>query len=353
MKTQNKQVITVFLLMLVAGISIWYLGSLPIEENRFAFDWRMFWQATHSFRIDYTGVLVFNPPWTLALLWVFTIFPLSASWAFFSFFTLSCLGLYIQRQNGVWKWSGTFFLLSVSYPVLRELADGNLEILLLAGILLVLWAVEKQSSLGLAAAIVLLSTKFQESWLLLIAIGILVLREWPKPKIWKAVLWLAAYITPFLVWKWQPWLIAVGKFPAEFSFNSSLLATLARLNVPVLLSMLFWFIIFVGTIWGTRHKGKGRIEAGLLITASMLLAPYSGNSVLVPFVIATEQALQKRILPGALLIGLYNIPYIFLSQIGFRVDWEYTYWCGALFLTWLIYLWMIRKGHLPEAATHV
>ena len=115
----------------------------------------------------------------LALLWVLTIFPLSASWAFFSFFTLSCLGLYIQRKNGVWKWPGTFFLLSLSFPVLRELADGNLEILLLEGILLVLWPVEKQSSLGLAAAIVLLSTKFQESWLLLIAMGILVLREWP------------------------------------------------------------------------------------------------------------------------------------------------------------------------------
>ena len=42
MKTLNKQVIAVFLLMLIAGISIWFLSSLPIEENRFAFDWRMF-----------------------------------------------------------------------------------------------------------------------------------------------------------------------------------------------------------------------------------------------------------------------------------------------------------------------
>ena len=100
MKTQNKQVITVFLLMLVAGISIWYLGSLPIEENRFAFDWRMFWQATHSFRIDYTGVLVFNPPWTLALLWVFTIFPLSASWAFFSFFYSFLSGFVYPTTKG-------------------------------------------------------------------------------------------------------------------------------------------------------------------------------------------------------------------------------------------------------------
>jgi hypothetical protein len=79
---------------------------------------------------------------------------------------------------------------------------------------------------------------------------------------------------------------------------------LARLKVPALLSILFWFIILIGTFLGTRYKGKGRIEVGLLITASMLLAPYSGNSVLVPFVIAMDQALQKRILPSALLIGI-------------------------------------------------
>jgi len=351
MNSLRQRVILVFLFVFAAGISIWFLGSLSINEARFAIDWRMFWQATHNFSIDYTGGLVFNPPWTLALLWPFTIFPLSTSWALFSFFTLACLGLFLKRQNEIRKWSATFLLFSVSYPVLRELADGNLEIFLIAGLLLFLWAEKNQSSWGLAGSIVLLSTKFQESWLLLIAIGIFILRQWPKPKLLKTALLLAAYLIPLLIWKWQPWLVSVAQFPVEFAFNSSLAATLARIEIPVPLTILLWLTIFIGTLWRIGWKKIERLEGGLLVTASMLLAPYSGNSVLVPFVIATDQALQKRNAYTALLIVLYNVPYIFLSQIAFRVNWEYTYWCGVLFLTWILLIWMTKRNRLPATAT--
>lgn len=340
------------LLFLLAVGALWFIGNLSVDE-KFAVDWRMFWRATHNFHIDYTRGLVFNPPWTLALLWPFTVFPLPTSLALFSLFTLACLGVFLKRDNDIRRWGLTLLLVSISYPVLRELVDGNLDVFVVAGLLLFLWADKKQSSWGLAGAVVLLSIKFQESWMLVLAIGFYVIRDWPKPKIWKAVLLTFAYIAPFLIANWRPWLDSIMRFPAESAFNSSLVGTLARIGAPTTLTIVLWLLIFIGTLWGIGWKKIGRQESGLLVTASMLLAPYSGNSVLVPFIVGTDQALQRGSAWGALLLVLYNIPYLFIGQVELRINWEYTYWCVVLFLTWISLILMSRKNRPLDSSARL
>jgi len=310
-----KKIASMFLLFIILTYTFGRLGEYFVTIPGFILDWEMYWKATHNFSINYEGVRIFNPPWTLALLWPITIWPFAVSGGFFVFSTLVTLALSVPRKSNLFKWGSYLLLLSLSYPAARQLVDGNMEFLIILGVLLFLWALETETPWAAAASLILLSSKPQESWLLLLSAALWVLLKWPREKIAKVAALSVIYVVPFLIWEWRSWIL-----------------------------------VLLATLWGLQ-KGWSKLrnhEVAMLITASMLLAPYSGSSFLVPFVIGVFPVLQSGSFVGYVLLALYYLPYLFLGQTSIRAEWEYTYWTGVLLLTWAALLWMIRAGKLSE-----
>jgi len=345
-----KKIASMFLLFIILTYTFGRLGEYFVTIPGFILDWEMYWKATHNFSINYEGVRIFNPPWTLALLWPITIWPFAVSGGFFVFSTLVTLALSVPRKSNLFKWGSYLLLLSLSYPAARQLVDGNMEFLIILGVLLFLWALETETPWAAAASLILLSSKPQESWLLLLSAALWVLLKWPREKIAKVAALSVIYVVPFLIWKWPAWFEALRRFPIGSDIDSSIWGALSRFELPEPVIFGSWIVVLLATLWGLQ-KGWSKLrnhEVAMLITASMLLAPYSGSSFLVPFVIGVFPVLQSGSFVGYVLLALYYLPYLFLGQTSIRAEWEYTYWTGVLLLTWAALLWMIRAGKLSE-----
>jgi hypothetical protein len=93
-----------------------------------------------------------------------------------------------------------------------------------------------------------------------------------------------------------------------------------------------------------------REKAAMLITASLMLAPYAaGNSFLTPFAIGIIPMWQTRRRLGWLLIALVNVQFIW--QFAFR---DFAYWNGGYYntalmiLIWAIWCWQIYKTEITD-----
>ncbi len=126
----------------LAVLFIWAFSLFPVDKPDQALDWKNFYQSTHGFRID-PDHRVFNPPWILALLWPFTAWSLSISRGLAAFVTLIVFVLCVPRNKSNLLWLLSIFLLILSYPMLRNLMDGNLEAFIAGGALLGLYATRK------------------------------------------------------------------------------------------------------------------------------------------------------------------------------------------------------------------
>lgn len=338
MRTKNLLVVV---LLLAAGLLfVWSFSHLPTEDSRLAIDWKQIWQGTHGFRVEYTVTELRTPPWLLPLIWPFTLLPLGLSWGLAAFVTLIVLIISVPRDAGTKKWLLGLFTMATSYLALRQLIDGNLEVLVIGGALLLLLALERKSAWLLVAGLVLASAKIQETWLLLIAMAVVIAKAWPRRQLLKAFAIVLTVALPFLIWKGSAWLNAMIYFPwPGTAIDSSLQATLARLGLPRLLYWILWLGIMAATIYFFLRRGwqLGRLEAGFLVTAGLLLGPYAAsNSVLTPFAIGAIPFFQKRVWRGTILIALVDLPYLFLGRPELRQAWEANYWTGFLLIVWFL-----------------
>ena len=325
----KRQVALVFILLaIVLCLTLWVFDRIPIENSGLAVDWRGIWAGLRAGRPSYqTGLRV--PPWGVILLLPFGFLSMRASWGLVTLATLAAL---VACLPGEWSRPRKLLagaLLATSYSTLRLVADGNLEFLIIAGILLAGWALSKGSGWGLAVAVLLMTLKIQETWLFLAAIGIHVFRTWPRNR------WLtAAGITILLasaplIWLGREWWTAfVGIQEKGSLMDASLWAGLARLGVPAWAIALVWAAI-LGAIVLLALKGpspKERIWAGLLVSTSLLLAPYAGgNSLLTGFAIGVVPLLAAWPVAGVFLFLLDDIKYILPG--GFN------YWWGGIHAT--------------------
>jgi hypothetical protein len=337
-------------LLLGAALFAWVLSFLPIQEAGLGIDWRVFWEATHGLRADYSSGLLFSPPWILPLLWPLTLFPFVTSWALAAFALLVTLILSVPAQRSRPRWAIGVLLLCLSYPALRQFADGNLEFLLIAGSLLVLWALPRKQLWPLAFGILLLSSKAQATWLFLLFLGLQAWKTLSRRDLLFLVAALSGVILPTLALRGREWLAALAGFPFTGSaIDSSLKATVGRLGAPPLAFWLLAVLILLSTMSVLRRSpGLTRSHAALLLTASLLLAPYAAsNSVLTPLAIGVIPLFQKRPWLGILLLGLFYLPYAVLGHTDLRTAWEASYWTVVLLLTWLVLLWDLAQEPAP------
>lgn len=351
----KQKILIISLLIIVASALVWVFASLPLEPSGMAIDWKLFYSTTHGFKIDYPENRLFTPPWVLALLWPLTVWPLPLSRGSAAVATIVVLLFSVPRTPHRWKLMSSAGLLLFSYPAVRHLVDGNLEAMIVGGVLLAVFALRKQSVPLMCLAVILLSAKVQESWLFLLALAFYLWRDWPKKLIGQTLVAFSACVAPFIIWKGEEWLQVFLQFPFSSSarpiIDSSLLFVLSGFGVADWLVYVIWGLVFLVTIlliFRSRSK-LDRSRAALLVTGGLVLSPYvAGNSLVVPLALGIIPLYQERPWRGLLLFSLYSLPYLVITQIGLRHAWENVYWAAVLLVTWLVLVWDLKiKATVP------
>jgi hypothetical protein len=242
-------------------------------------------------------------------------------------------------------------LLATSYLSLRHIADGNLEGFVIAGILLLLYGFTQGNFWLLLAGLLLAPIKTQETWILLLATGYYLVTTWPRRR-WLALGGLLALVAiPTLLWKGQEWFLSMSTSPFRNSImDSSLLAALYRLGWPGWASAIVWVSIAAVTVWvmAATPKTLSREKAGLLITAGLILSPYSaGNSVLTVLAIGIVPLLFKRPLIGFGLFLLVDLPFFFPTS--FAYNFSAFYWTAILLIVFGVLIWSVKTTDQPQS----
>jgi hypothetical protein len=250
----------------------------------------------------------------------------------------------VPRSANKRLWVISLLLLMLSYQALRQILDGNLEAIVIAGALLLLWALRTQSAWGIAIASVLLSIKIQETWFLLGVTGVYLVLDWPRAKLaWAAAL-TTLFVLPFALWKGDVWIQKVAQSLASVQLiggpnNVSLQALMLQLEFDACARSLLIFLFLLATllIFLKLRTAPTRFSAAGLIIAGQLAAPYCSNtSAITPFAIGIIPLLHKRPRVGMALIIIYYLVYPMLLIIpeGPRLAWETPYWTTVLLVSW-------------------
>ena len=338
-----NQLAFVFLITLACILIVWAFSTLPLDQPGQAVDWKVFYQSTHQFQISYPGNRVYNPPWVLVLLWPLTILSLPMSRGLAALVTLAVFFISVPRINDRVKWASSVLLLLFSYPMIRHLMDGNLEAMIVGGVLLALYSMRKQSVVLMVVSLILLSSKVQESWLFVFALVLLLWRDWPRKPAFQSLLGAGIFALPFFIWKGAEWQAALQVFPySQTAIDSNLLFVLAKLGVNEWIAWTAWAGILATTLYVLAYPkiGLDRSRAAFLIIAGLMLSNYAaGDSLVTPLALGVIPFFQRKPWIGFSLVMLYFLPYSALTDIQLRLAWENVYWAGVLLITWALLAW--------------
>jgi hypothetical protein len=333
----TKAIISIVLIALAIFSLFIFFILLPIENTSLALDWHGIWLGIRGGRIHY-GTGLRNPPWSLLPILPLGLVPFRISWALISILTILVLIVSVPRSSNRWFLPLGSLLLVTSFPSLQHIADGNLEAIVLVGIMLSLYGYNSEKPIPLAIGILLCSAKPQESALFLLVIGIGSLLRWPFRKVCSYLAIVIIVITPSMLIAGEEWLQAFKGIEHRGSImDVSLVASMNRLNIPVWIILISWVVLLVLTLRLAFIKGESfsRIRAGFLISASLLLSPYAaGNNLLTVLAIGTLPLLMKHPLAGILLFATTDLQYIIPASI--RFPWGATYVTLLLLLNWLV-----------------
>ncbi len=324
-----------------------FFHSLPVEESQLGIDWRGLWQGLRGGWPSY-GTGLRNPPWSLLPLLPLGLLSFRTSWALLAAATIVVELISIPRGRTRRRvWPVALFLVT-SYPSIRNIADGNLEVLTMAGVLLALSAHRTDNPWWLAAGALLASAKPQETWLLLVVLAWFVLRSWSRERSLRAFAGATIVVIGTTLLSGKEWLEALLAIEQRGSImDIGLSSTAARLGLPPLVIGSLWLFILAVTVYFALASGLSmeRHKAGMLISASLLLAPYAaGNSLLTVVAIGVVPLFWSRLslaLPMALLVDL---PYLAIGRDEIRFAYGAYYAAGLLFIAWLVFVWLVRRN---------
>jgi len=345
-------------LVLSAAIAISvivFFARLPIAGSSLGIDWRAIWTGLTNGQIHYDGGLR-NPPWIALLLAPLGFLSFPISWGVINLLTLIVIFLSVPRPPARARRTvqrrfllSAFFML-VSWPLLRQLADGNVEWLVIGGTLLIIASQSKQAAVLFALGLLLITAKAQEGWLLLIAAGAQVLTRWPTRRWLISVAIGAVVIVPTFIWLGAAWLHSDLNIPERGTLvDMSWQATANRINLPGTLAVIGWLAILVISFYVSYQSWRlrrptSRSQAGALIAASLLLAPYSaGNSILAILSVGVIPLFQLKPRLGLALILLCDAPALMPSTF------QYQYGADFATLTALIVWGILCRVALQEA----
>ena len=333
----------------------WGLARLPLEETAFAIDWKGIWQSIQGGKIHY-GPSLHNPPWSLLPILPLGFLPLVESWALLSLGTLLVMVESVPRvPNRLLYMLGVLLLIS-SYPAVRHLVDGNLEGVVLAGLLLLLFGYRAHHPAALAWGLLLASAKPQETWLVLPAVVVATLRHWPGRSVLRYSAIVALVALPLLAWYNAAWVRAVVSIEQRGSLmDSSLIATLTRLSAPDALIVCAWAGVLALTLYALytwRDDAFSPLQAAFLVAAALMLAPYAaGNSLVTVVALGAVPLFLETPLLGLLLLAATDAQYFFSASFRYHAGASYV--TAVLLLSWVtlgVYVQRRRRAQAPPSA---
>jgi hypothetical protein len=310
-----------------------FAHQIDIENNSLAYDWKIIWRSIENGRVHW-GDGMYNPPWTVLFILPLGFLSLQTSWGIVMFLTLAVLIASVPTRYPRWKTILATLLLVTSFPVLRALADSNLEAMTIGGILLVSYAYRQQQPYMLALGVLIAAAKPQAVSLLIGVLVIYCLRSMPRQIYLKAGFITLAVFIPAMLWGGEAWL---GNLDSSLPPGISLQGTTETGDFPVWLIRIFQIGIISATLlvayWG--NQDLGRVKVGMLVAASLLVSPYTNShSITAVLAIGIIAILLEKPLLGLPLVLLYNLPFAF-RELNLGGDATQLYWTGLLLLSWI------------------
>jgi hypothetical protein len=331
------------LVLVAVGIFVWFFEQFPIEGTSLGIDWITLYRSLAGGQARYEPGFI-NPPWTALMVAPLGLLSMRASWGLLALLTVAVEVASVPRATPRWRTYAGILLLIVSIPTLRHLADGNFEGLVIAGVILSLWAYRRQHVLGLIVGVLLATAKPQVGGLFVLALGLYMLQRWPRTQWTQAAAGVLIVVMGTLIWMGDDWLRTIRLTPDFGSLmDVSLRAAFNRAGIPAALYLAALGLILAITVWIVwRSRGTfSREKAGMLTAAALLVAPYSaGNSVLTVMAVGIIPLFQKRPLLGLALIILLNAT-ILISR-----DFSAYYTTALLFLLWAAQNWWVWRGEI-------
>ena len=344
--------------------------QIPVENTSLGLDWYTIWTGIQNGVISF-GVPeneiggMYTPPWGLFFLIPFGFLSFKDSWAIFSLITITILVLSVPKKNERLDFVG-IILLVTSFPAMRNLADGNLESIVIGGIILTGLGYQRKNPYLTALGILLASIKFQETWLYCFFLIYLIIRYWPFSKqVQMFLISGSVFILSMLFWG-TDWIEAVffsqndgiglsSTMGRGSIIDITMAASLNRLGIPGWFIWIMWILVLSLTIYLVFQFKNIKLERGfmvILLTASMLLAPYvSGNSFLTIVAIGIIPLLQSNKLIGITLLVLTNAPYLASTEMLF--NYQSYYWTFLLLVVWGISLYLIHSTSKKSNSNHL
>jgi len=330
-------------IVIIIGFSVTF-QSFNIKNSTLAMDWKTFWPSIQGGKLIYIPLdgLRF-PPWAMIPFIPLGFFSLKASWGLLSGVSviISILSVPTSKSKSIYWLS--ILLLVLSYPSLRNLADGNMEAIVVGGILLVLVGLRTENPYVLALGALISTIKLQEVTLLLLGVGILIVRKWDLAKWLKSGILCTLIVGLSLLWRGKEWFIALfGPNYAKYTssiIDVSITGALSRLGFEsIYLSLILILFISMSSlyIFLSSTTDMTRLKVGFLVAASILIAPYAaGNSVFTVLSFGIIPYFQMNKTVGGFLLFLVNLPY-FLDQ-KFIYNYSSYYWTILLFFCWVLF----------------
>jgi hypothetical protein len=348
--------------LLVAGsavlavwlLIVWFFMRLPTEGTTLALDWISIRAGIEHWKLTYspsTGLRI--PPWSALILLPLGQLPTGAGWGTVAFLTLAALPFCLPRRRISGKaWIAGIFALTLSYPAVRTVVDGNVEFLILIGLVVLEYGLLRGNPVLFGLGILLAATKVQETWILMVFLPLLAGRLWTR-RMWRTTIGMLALVgIPALLWKGRDWFASMITSEYRGSImDSSLLTTVQRLGGPPGLAYSLWALVFGLTVFiGLRYvRGPSREAFGFFTAVSLLLSPYAaGNNLLVVYAIGVVPLLLSVRWEGVLLAVLINLPYCLLPYRELQYRYSASYWTLILFLAWILFAHRIRDFKRKE-----
>lgn len=349
-----KWVILTLSLAMGAGLFVWFFMRLSTDDNTFGID--LIFYALRDWNIHYdvsNGLR--NPPWSvLILVPMGTLLPDRASWGLLAFFTLVGLVASVPRTERKWVFYTSVFLIVSSIPTLRVVVDAQLEILVIGGILAVVYGLRAEAPLILAVGSLFATAKPQAVFLLMPIVGLYMLLNWNRTNVVRTVALVGLVVIPTAIWRGAEWIDAVnGTYQAGSLIDIGLGASMRRTEAfsePIIaLARLAVLIATACIIWISERTISSE-KATLLVTSSLLLAPYAaGNSVLIVLAVGVLPLLQRRFWLGLLMFVIADI-YLYFNRPSLAEYISY-YWTAFLLLSWVIFTWDILRTEVITLPT--
>jgi hypothetical protein len=271
------------------------------------------------------------------------------------YFTLVVLIVSVPPTRQKWLYWLSIFLLITAFPTLRNIADANLEGLVIAGGVLLVAGYQRRNPYIVAAGVLLTTAKPQASILLILVAGIYILQTWSVREWMKAAIAVLVVVIPTFIWRGEDWLAAMqGTYQAGSVIDVSLSAALERADFAPIFAIYaaqgFVLVVTLLTAWFSQRT-LSREKAGMLIACGLLLAPYAaGNSVGNVLAVGVIPLLIVSPATGIALIALMDFPFLWSTET--LVKYQSYWWTFILVLTWASINWRLYRNEIqPSAAS--